>query len=75
MTRKYIYCMVIGNEYDVDNPLYTTDDIEIAYNWIRKGCEQVALLDSLSLEYCGYMDYEDLPEFRADYDDWEDDEL
>ena len=63
--RKYVYCMIEGNSYDYEDESKMTDDIEVAYSWIRNGCEQVAMLDALSLEYCGYMDFEDLPEFKA----------
>lgn len=61
----YIYCMIENNTYDYEDPYTTTDDIEVAYNWIREGCEEVAILDALSYEYYGYMDFEDLPEFKA----------
>lgn len=69
--RKYLYCMIDGNEYDYDDPYTTTDDIEVAYEWIREGCEQVAMLDAMSLEYLGYMDFEDLPEFKKQLEDEE----
>lgn len=52
--------MIINNTYDYDDEGTTTDDIETAYNWLRAGCEEIAILDGLSLEYLGYMDYEDL---------------
>lgn len=56
--------MIDGNEYDYDDPVTTTDNVEVAYDWIRNGCVQVAILDAFSLEYLGYMDAEDLPEFK-----------
>lgn len=62
MKRHYLFCMIDTetNSYDYDDPASTTDDIETAYNWIDKGCEQVAILDVCSLEYLGYLDNEDL---------------
>ena len=48
--RKYVYCMIEGNSYDYEDESKMTDDIEVAYSWIRNGCEQVAILDALSLE-------------------------
>lgn len=71
-----IYCMIENNTYDYEDPYTTTDDIEVAYNWIREGCEEVAILDALSYEYYGYMNFEDLPEFIAHIEElkeyWED---
>lgn len=60
--RMYIYCMIdkATNSYDYDDPATTTDDYETALNWIKCGTEQVAILDALSYEYLGYLDYEDL---------------
>lgn len=55
-----IYSMIINNTYDYDNEGTTTDDIEVVYDWLRAGCEQVAILDGCSLAYLGYMDYGDL---------------
>ena len=62
--RIYIYTMIIDNEYDYENEGTTTDNLEIAYDWLRAGCKEIAILDACSYEYLGYMDYEDLPEFK-----------
>lgn len=60
--------MIIGNEYDYECEGCTTDDIEVAYKWIKAGCVQVAILDACDLSYQGYLDVEDL--YRAEgYDD------
>ena len=60
--RMYIYCMIdkATNSYDYDDTASTTDDYETALEWIKNGTEQVAILDALSYEYLGYLDYEDL---------------
>ena len=62
MKRMYIYCMIneASHSYDYDDAGSTTDDVEVAYSWIANGCKEVAILDALSYEYLGYMDYEDL---------------
>jgi len=60
--RLYLYCMIdeATNSYDYEDEATCTNDIEVAYEWIKAGCKQVAILDELSYEYLGYMDYEDL---------------
>ena len=66
--RKYIYTMIIGNEYDYECAGCTTEHIDIAYMWIKAGCKQVAILDACDLSYQGYLDIEDV--YRAEgYDD------
>lgn len=58
----YIYSQIdADNTYDYDNDDTTTDDKYIALAWIEDGkCEQVAVLDALSLEYLGYLDADDV---------------
>ena len=58
----YIYSQIdADNTYDYDNDATTTDDKYIARAWIEEGkCEQVAVLDALSLEYLGYLDADDV---------------
>ena len=64
----YIYTMIIGNEYDYDCAGCTTEDVNVAYMWIKAGCKQVAILDACDLSYQGYLDIEDV--YRAEhYDD------
>ena len=66
--RKYIYTMIIGNEYDYNCAGCTTEHVDIAYMWIKAGCKQVAILDACDLSYQGYLDIEDV--YRAEgYDD------
>lgn len=62
--RIYLYTMIINDGYDYFNEGTTTDNLETVYDWLRAGCKEVAILDALSYEYLGYMDYEDLPEFK-----------
>lgn len=58
----YIYSQIdADNTYDYDNDVTTTDDKYIALAWIEEGkCEQVAVLDALSLAYLGYLDADDV---------------
>ena len=58
----YIYSQIdADNTYDYDNDATTTDDKYIALAWIEEGkCEQVAVLDALSLAYLGYLDADDV---------------
>ena len=58
----YIYSQIdADNTYDYDNDATTTDDKYIALAWIEDGeCEQVAVLDALSLAYLGYLDVDDI---------------
>lgn len=58
----YIYSQIdADNTYDYDNDATTTDDKYIALAWIEDGkCEQVAVLDALSLAYLGYLDADDV---------------
>ncbi len=58
----YIYSQIdADNTYDYDNDATTTDDKYIALAWIEEGkCEQVAVLDALSLAYLGYLDTDDV---------------
>jgi hypothetical protein len=71
----YIYSQIdADNTYDYDNDTTTTDDKYIALAWIEEGkCEQVAVLDALSLEYLGYLDIDDVNDVSSyneddDYD-------
>lgn len=71
----YIYSQIdADNTYDYDNDTTTTDDKYIALAWIEEGkCEQVAVLDALSLEYLGYLDADDVNDVSSynednDYD-------
>ena len=71
----YIYSQIdADNTYDYDNDATTTDDKYIALAWIEDGkCEQVAVLDALSLEYLGYLDADDINDVSSyneddDYD-------
>ena len=63
--RKYVFAIVTDNVYDIDTAV---DDIEVAYQWLRDGEDHIAMLDALSLEYCGYLDAEDLY-FHDNYDE------
>lgn len=63
--RKYVFAIIVDNVYDIDS---VTDDIEVAYQWLRDGAGEVAMLDALSLEYLGYLDTEDLY-FHDNYDE------
>lgn len=58
----YIYSQIdADNTYDYDNDATTTDDKYVALAWIEDGkCEQVAVLDALSLAYLGYLDADDV---------------
>ena len=58
----HIYSQIdADNTYDYDNDATTTDDKYIALAWIEDGkCEQVAVLDALSLAYLGYLDADDV---------------
>lgn len=49
MKVKYVYCVINGNTYDVDD---TFEDSQLAIELSLKGHE-VAVLDALSLEYYG----------------------
>ncbi len=73
----YIYSQIdADNTYDYDNDATTTDDKYIALAWIEDGkCEQVAVLDALSLAYLGYLDIDDVNElrFEDEIDDYYDD--
>lgn len=66
----YIYSQIdVDNTYDYDNDATTTDDKYIALAWIEEGkCEQVAVLDALSLEYLGYLDADDVNDVSS-YDE------
>lgn len=71
----YIYSQIdVDNTYDYDNDATTTDDKYIALAWIEDGkCEQVAVLDALSLAYLGYLDADDVNDVSSynevdDYD-------
>jgi hypothetical protein len=69
----YIYSQIdADNTYDYDNDTTTTDDKYIALAWIEEGkCEQVAVLDALSLEYLGYLDADDVNDVSS-YDEVDD---
>jgi hypothetical protein len=69
----YIYSQIdVDNTYDYDNDTTTTDDKYIALAWIEEGkCEQVAVLDALSLEYLGYLDADDVNDVSS-YDEVDD---
>jgi hypothetical protein len=69
----YIYSQIdADNTYDYDNDVTTTDDKYIALAWIEEGkCEQVAVLDALSLEYLGYLDADDVNDVSS-YDEVDD---
>jgi hypothetical protein len=69
----YIYSQIdADNTYDYDNDATTTDDKYIALAWIEEGkCEQVAVLDALSLEYLGYLDADDVNDVSS-YDEVDD---
>ena len=73
----YIYSQIdADNTYDYDDDATTTDDKYMALAWIEEGkCEQVAVLDALSLEYLGYLDADDVNElrFEDEVDDYYDD--
>ena len=58
----YIYSQIdADNTYDYDDDATTTDDKYMALAWIEEGkCEQVAVLDALSLAYLGYLDADDV---------------
>ena len=64
--RMYIYSKIDPhtNSYETDG-CNVTDDYSIAMEWIKAGCEQIAILDALSLEYYGYLDSEDLYEWTT----------
>ena len=66
----YIYSQIdADNTYDYDDDATTTDDKYIALAWIEDGkCEQVAVLDALSLEYLGYLDADDVNDVSS-YDE------
>ena len=66
----YIYSQIdADNTYDYDNDATTTDDKYIALAWIEEGkCEQVAVLDALSLAYLGYLDTDDVNDTNS-YDE------
>ncbi len=66
----YIYSQIdADNTYDYDDDATTTDDKYIALAWIEDGkCEQVAVLDALSLEYLGYLDADDVNDVNS-YDE------
>ena len=66
----YIYSQIdADNTYDYDNDATTTDDKYIALAWIEEGkCEQVAVLDALSLAYLGYLDTDDVNDANS-YDE------
>lgn len=66
----YIYSQIdADNTYDYDNDATTTDDKYIALAWIEDGkCEQVAVLDALSLAYLGYLDADDVNDINS-YDE------
>ena len=66
----YIYSQIdADNTYDYDNDATTTDDKYIALAWIEDGkCEQVAVLDALSLAYLGYLDTDDVNDTNS-YDE------
>lgn len=69
----YIYSQIdADNTYDYDDDAITTDDKYIALAWIEDGkCEQVAVLDALSLEYLGYLDADDVDDtdsYDEEYD-------
>lgn len=66
----FIYSQIdADNTYDYDNDVTTTDDKYMALAWIEDGkCEQVAVLDALSLEYLGYLDMDDVNDVSS-YDE------
>ena len=69
----HIYSQIdADNTYDYDNDATTTDDKYIALAWIEDGkCEQVAVLDALSLAYLGYLDADDINDadsYDGEYD-------
>ena len=66
----YIYSQIdADNTYDYDDDATTTDDKYIALAWIEEGkCEQVAVLDALSLAYLGYLDMDDVNDVSS-YDE------
>lgn len=49
MKVKYVYCVINGNTYDVENAFV---DAQLAIELSLKGYD-VAILDALSLEYYG----------------------
>lgn len=69
----FIYSQIdADNTYDYDNDVTTTDDKYMALAWIEDGkCEQVAVLDALSLEYLGYLDMDDVNDVSS-YDEGND---
>lgn len=69
----YIYSQIdADNTYDYDNDATTTDDKYVALAWIEDGkCEQVAVLDALSLAYLGYLDADDVNDVSS-YDEDDD---
>ena len=66
ISMMFLYSQIdANNTYDYDNDATTTDDKYIALAWIEDGkCEQVAVLDALSLEYLGYLDADDINDVR-----------
>lgn len=66
----FIYSQIdADNTYDYDNDVTTTDDKYMALTWIEDGkCEQVAVLDALSLAYLGYLDMDDVNDVSS-YDE------
>ena len=69
MRRFSLYCMVIDNTYDYEDESTTTDDIEVAYNWLRAGCKEIVVLDACDLGLYYTMDATDLPEFKLQLDE------
>lgn len=57
-----LYTMIIDNEYDYENDGLTTDNKQVAVEWLRAGVKEIAILDALSYEYLGSMTEDVLPE-------------
>ena len=60
--KNELYTMIIDNDYDYYNESITTDNKQIAFQWLRAGVKEIAILDALSYEYLGSMSEDDLPE-------------
>ena len=71
--KSELYSMIIDNEYDYDNDGTTTDNKQIAFQWLRAGVQEIAILDALSYEYLGEYSQDDLPENGGELDYVDDD--
>ena len=60
--------MIINNEYDYEDETITTDNKEVAYNWLRAGVKEIAIIDGMSYEYLGYLDASDLDDEHGYWD-------